>query len=222
MRVDLLNVMAFIDRSGIIAYIFTIILTIIFNMLGFRIINNIISNIFKGLYFIILIGAIFSFYKSKKKNNKSLIFIFLPIFLLFTGIPFKVVTMVIVCPLFFLKGIKQILKVIGILIYLTFIVIGLFGLSFGEFGTNTIVDQQYSPNEMYRIVTVDSDQGALGGDTYVELQKIYFGIIKKNIETLYHGHWGEKPKLIWVDNNMVRIDGRDMNIHTSKTWENKN
>lgn len=221
MRGDLLKVMTFIDRSGIIAYIVTIVSAIIFNMLGFVIINTIISNIFKVLYFIILMCAILSFYESKKKNTKSLIFIFLPIFLLFTGIPFKVVTMVIVCPLFLFKDIKEMRRAIGISIYLIFIAFGIFGLCIGKFGANTIIEQQYSPNKMYSVVTIDSDQGGLGGDTYVKLEGIYFGIIKRDIKTLYHGHWGEKPKVIWVNNNTINIDGVDMNIHTSKTWENK-
>lgn len=208
----------FISRNGIIAYVITILSAIIFNMLG----NTIISNVFKVMYFIILICAILSFYQSKKKNTKLLMLIFLPFFILFTGIPFKVVTMVIVCPLFFFKDIKQVIRVIGILIYVIFILFGIIGLCIGEFGANKIVGQQTSPNYTYRVVVIDSDQGALGGDTYIKLEEIYFEIMKRDIKTLYHGGWGEKPKAIWVDNNIVNIDGRDMNIHTSKKWENKN
>lgn len=39
----------------------------------------------------------------------SIWLLFLPIILLFTGIPFKVVTMVLVLPLFFLKGLKPVI-----------------------------------------------------------------------------------------------------------------
>ena len=95
------------------------------------------------------------------------------------------------------------------------------GFLIAHFGANTVIDQQYSPNGVYRIVAIDSDHGALGGDTYVDLEKIYFGIFKSNIKTLYHGHWGEKPEIKWVDNSIVKIDGKDMNIHSSSTWENK-
>lgn len=190
-------------------------------MTGFQIINTIISNVLKVLYFISLICAILSFYKSKDKNNKLLLFIFLPILLLFTGIPFKVITMVVVFPLFFFKGIKEGKRAIGILIYSICITFGVFGLLIGEFGCNTVISQQYSPDKIYKAITIDSDQGALGGDTYVDLERVYFGIIKKDIKTLYHGQWGEKPKVIWVDNNIVNINGRDINIHTSETWQNK-
>lgn len=194
---------------------------IIFNMSGFEIINIVVSNVFKVLYFIVLICAILSFYKSDNKNKQLLLFIFLPIFLLFTGIRFKVITMIIVFPLFFFRGIKEVRRVIGILLYLTFITFGVLGLLIGNLGGNKVIDQQYSPDKMYKAVTIDSDQGALGGDTYVKLEGIYFEIFKRNIKTLYHGHWGEKPKVIWVNNDIININGRDMNIYTSEKWENK-
>lgn len=218
---NLLKVISFINKIGIIFYIATIILAIMFNMLGFEIINPIVSNIFKVVYLIILICAILSFYNSKKKNTTSIIFIFLPILLLFTSIPLKVVTMIIVFPAFLFKGIKLAIRTIGIYIYLVFIAFGILGLCIGDFGANTIINEQYSPDNMYRVVTIDSDQGALGGDTIVNLEGIYFGIIKKDIKTLYHGQWGEKPNVIWVNNNIVNIDGRNMNIHVCRTWENK-
>ncbi|WML33472.1 DUF5412 family protein [Clostridium sp. OS1-26] len=129
--------------------------------------------------------------------------------------------MVVVFPLFFFKGIKEGKRAIGILIYSICITFGVFGLLIGEFGCNTVISQQYSPDKIYKAITIDSDQGALGGDTYVDLERVYFGIIKKDIKTLYHGQWGEKPKVIWVDNNIVNINGRDINIHTSETWQNK-
>lgn len=211
-----------IEKSGIIAYLVIIVIAILFNLLGLVLINTIISIILKILYFIILTFAIVSFYRSKKKNVISIILFFLPIFLLLTGIPFKVVTMILVLPLFFLKGLKPAVRTIGILIYVLLIPIGILGICLGNFGANTVIDQQYSPNVIHRTITIDSDQGALGGDTLVILERIYLGIAKKNIKTLYHGHWGEKPKVIWIDNNTVKINEIDINIDTSKTWENKN
>jgi uncharacterized membrane protein YtjA (UPF0391 family) len=215
-------VKTFITKSGAIAYIVIIVLAIIFNMLGFSIIDAIISNVSKVLYFIILICAIISIYQSKKKNTITLIFIFLPIFLLFTGIPFKVVTMVIVCSLFFFKDINTAIRAIGILIYTIFIAIGILGLLIGELGANTIVDQQYSPNKVYKTVTIDNDQGALGGNTYIQLERTYFGIAKRHIKTLYLGRWGEKPKIIWIDKSIVSINGREVDIYTSETWDTRN
>ncbi|WP_055666077.1 DUF5412 family protein [Desnuesiella massiliensis] len=218
-----MNVKALINRSGVIIYITIIVLAIIFNMLGFAIINTAVSNVFKVSYFILLIGAIMSFYKSEKKNSAALIFILLPVLLLFTGIPFKVVTMLIVCPLFFFKDINSLRKAAGILIYSIFITIGILGLliKLEQFGSNTTIDQQYSSNKAYRTVTVDNDQGALGGNTLVDLEKIYFGTIKRPVKTLYYGRWGEKPKVLWLDENIVSIKGREMDIRTSEAWDTR-
>ena len=219
-----MKVNAFITKSGVIAYMAMIVLAIIFNMLGFAVINTAVSNTFKALYFILLIGAITSFYKSEKKNANALMLIFLPILLLFSGIPFKVATMVMICPLFFFKDITPLRKAAGIILYSIFITIGILGLLFGDliqFGLNTIIDQQYSPNKAYRTVTVDNDQGALGGNTYVDLEKIYFGIVKRPLKTLYYGRWGEKPKVLWLDENIVSIKGREMDIRTSEAWDTR-
>jgi len=221
-RSGILRVMSCVEKSGIIAYLVTIIIAILFNQLGLELINTMISTILEILYFIILTCAVFSFYRSKKKNIISIFLFFLPIFLLFTGIPFKVVTMILVLPLFFLKGLTPVIRAIGILIYVLLIPVGILGICLGDFGANTVIDQQYSPNGIHRTITIDSDQGALGGDTIVKLERMYFGIAKKNIKILYHGHWGENPNVIWVDNNTVKINEIDMNIDTSKTWENKN
>lgn len=216
-----MKVITFIERSGVIAYITVVTSAILFNMLRFAVIDTVTINVLKVLYFVILICAIISFYKSEKKNVISIILFFLPIMLLFTGIPFKLVTMILLLPLFFLKGIKPVKRWIGISMYTLLIILGVFGIILSKFGFDAVIDQQYSPNGVYRTVAIDSDQGALGGDTYVKLEEIYFGIIKRDMKTLYHGNWGEKPEIKWVDNSTVKIDGRDMNIHTSSTWENK-
>ncbi|MDP4144112.1 MAG: DUF5412 family protein [Bacillota bacterium] len=210
-----------IEKSGVVIYFAFIIIAIIFNMLDLVFINSTIIIILKFLYFIILACAIISFYKSKKKNIISIILFFLPILLAFSGIPFKVITMILILPLFFLKGLIPVTRTIGILIYALLIPVGLLGI-FIDFETNTVIDRQYSPNGIYCAVTIDSNQGALGGDTYIELERIYYGILKKDIKTLYQGNWGEKPTVIWFNKNTVNINGRDMNIYTSKEWITKN
>lgn len=214
----------FIERSGTVIFIFTIVLAMIFTLLGFEIINTTLNNVLKVLYSIMLILAIISFYKSKKKNSNLLIFLPVP-FIIATSLTetiFIIVTLIIIFPMFFIKGLKKGRRIIGISIYSVFIIIGAFFSMIGSFGAYTAINQQYSPNGNYRVVTIDSDQGALGGDTYVDVERIYLGIIKKDINTLYDGKWGEKPKVLWVDDTTVNINGKEMNIHTSKTWYDKN
>lgn len=203
----------FIKRYGIVAYMTSVISSIIFSRLGFEIISPVVISIIKALYFVILISGIISFYYSRRKNAIAIASFFLPVVLMFTDIPFKVVTMILVLPLFFSSEVKTSIGGIGATIYILLISIGIYGISLGDFGVNTIINQQDSPDGMYRVVTIDNDKGALGGNTYVEVERIYFGLAKKNIKTLYHGHWGEKPKIEWIDNNNVNINGNDVNIY---------
>ena len=61
----------------------------------------------------------------------------------------------------------------------------LFALVFGNFGENTVTKTVESPGGTYYAEVIDSDQGALGGDTYVNVHKnscvdlILFKIKKK-------------------------------------------
>jgi len=208
-----LRFMVLIEKYGMVAYIAISIIAIIFNVLDLEIINTVISITFDILYFIILSCGIVSFYRYKNKNRIAKFLFFLPIFLLFTGIPFKVITMILVLPLFLLKGLRSALRAVGILIYASLILVGILGICLSYFVTNKVIDKQYSPSGIYRTITIDSDQGALGGDTFVVLEKIYFGNIARNTKTLYEGDWGEKPEVIWVDDNNVKINGTDIPIN---------
>lgn len=69
-------------------------------------------------------------------------------------------------------------------------------LIFGDLGQNTVVMSVESPNETYYAEVIDSNQGALGGNTFVDvyenkgLNAIIFTISKKP-QRIYQGDWGE-------------------------------
>lgn len=69
-------------------------------------------------------------------------------------------------------------------------------LIFGDLGQNAVVMSVESPNGTYYAEVIDSDQGALGGDTFVDvyenkgLHAIIFTIAKKP-QRIYQGDWGE-------------------------------
>ena len=66
---------------------------------------------------------------------------------------------------------------------------------------------------------IDSDQGALGGDTVVvvhyEKPVVHLGIVKimKDPESLYVGDWKEDIRISWIDDDTVVINGevRELN-----------
>ena len=209
-----------IDKYGMRIYFLSVLLAVLFHMAGFELINKTVISLFQVLYFLLLAGALFSFYKSSwentndkgsMRNNKAILFCIFPIFLLFSGIPLKVVTMCILIWLFFLKGIHLGVRILGILLYTSFILLGVFGLCLGPFGSNTVIDRQSSPNGIYQTVTIDHDQGALGGSTIINLERHYYGIAKRT-RKIYSTGWGAKPTVVWVNNEIVSIDGKKMNI----------
>lgn len=85
-------------------------------------------------------------------------------------------------------------------------------LLFGKLSANTVVRTVGSPSGQYYVEVIDSDQGALGGDTRVELNERVldlgvFGILKKP-RRLYTGHYGEymDMEIYWKDDSCVVID----------------
>jgi hypothetical protein len=92
-------------------------------------------------------------------------------------------------------------------------------LIFGNFGQNTVVQAVESPNGKYCALVIDSNQGALGGDTLVDVYEnsgfnaILFEI-KKKPQRVYFGDWGEFEdiQIYWKDNNCLVINSVEYDI----------
>lgn len=88
----------------------------------------------------------------------------------------------------------------------------------GNFGQDTVVKTVESPNGEYYAQVIDSDQGALGGDTRVNVYKngvnlILFKIQKKP-QNVYFGDWGEykNMQIYWKDDNCLIINSVEYEI----------
>lgn len=89
-------------------------------------------------------------------------------------------------------------------------------LVFGSLAYNMVVQTVESPNGEYYAEVVDSDQGAMGGDTIVyvyENRKIdvcIFRIFKKP-RKVYDGEWKEHEnmKIYWTDDNRLVINSTE-------------
>lgn len=108
----------------------------------------------------------------------------------------KVILPVFICPvcaawLFHLNGqgkrIRSVFKAISILVSPVFVILVLMLVLLSDFGKTTVVQQIDSPEERYRILLVDVDQGALGGstDVFIEHKRDvldfgFFALRKKN------------------------------------------
>jgi hypothetical protein len=87
-------------------------------------------------------------------------------------------------------------------------------MTFGQIGQNTVIRQEMSPDKSYTAILIDSDHGALGGNTVVNIEyhtsiiNVGFGQFVK-VRRLYIGNWGEfeTMRLEWKDANILLIMG---------------
>lgn len=92
-------------------------------------------------------------------------------------------------------------------------------LTLGSFGKDTVVKTVVSPKGTYYAQVIDSDQGALGGDTSVYVQEksvvnaIIFKIEKKR-KLVYFGDWGEfeNMEIYWKDDTCLVINSVEYEI----------
>lgn len=96
---------------------------------------------------------------------------------------------------------------------------GLIALIFGDMVQNTVVKSVESPSGSYYAEIIDSNQGALGGDTLVYvyenkgIDNFAFRTYKKP-QMLYQGDWGEFKymNIYWKDDNCLIINAVEYKI----------
>lgn len=88
-----------------------------------------------------------------------------------------------------------------------------------NFGQTNIVKEVASPSGDYRAVVIDSDQGATGGNTFVDLyEDVIFscGIfeLEKKPRRIYSGDWGEGERMdiYWKGDGILVIDDIEYRI----------
>ena len=100
-----------------------------------------------------------------------------------------------------------------------FLIISLTVAAFGNIGINTVIDRIHSPDETYYAEIVDSDQGALGGDTIVYVYKsrklnLFVMTISKTPKRVYLGEWKEYEtmQIEWKSESCLLIDSEEYSI----------
>ena len=70
-----------------------------------------------------------------------------------------------------------------------------------------------SPQNTHVAEVIDSNQGALGGDTLVEVRKnvsanVLFFTVKSHPVRVYEGEWGEfeTMEIVWLDENTLLVN----------------
>lgn len=116
----------------------------------------------------------------------------------------------------------MILKIVALIIAgLLALPIGLFSLFavFFPIGQNTVVKTVESPSGRYYAQVIDSDQGALGGDTTVNVhEKSVINLILLQIEKkpqqVYFGDWGafKNMKIYWKNDHCIVVNSVEHEI----------
>ena len=111
---------------------------------------------------------------------------------------------------------KNIVLVLSLVIAVPISFLSYILLIFGNLGQNTVVQTAESPSGTYYAEVIDSDQGALGGDTLVDVhnKERFNGLlftIEKKPQRVYVGDWGEFEtlQLHWQDDRRLVINGAE-------------
>ena len=111
----------------------------------------------------------------------------------------------------------------SLLILVPLVLISMLFACFSRFpiGKNTVVQTLSSPAGTYYAELIDSDQGALGGDTVVNVYTakaevdMFFLEVRKDPQMVYLGEWGEfeNMKLEWESEQVLLINGNPYAIN---------
>ena len=116
-------------------------------------------------------------------------------------------------------ALKNVALVLSALMILPICFFSFIAFIFGNIGQNTVVQTVESPSGKYYAQVIDCDQGALGGDTLVDVYQdcginaILFKIEKKP-QRVYFGDWGEfeNMQIHWKDDNCLVINSVEYEI----------
>ena len=116
-------------------------------------------------------------------------------------------------------ALKIVSLALSALMVLPIFVLGSIASGLDDLVQNTVVQTVESPSGKYYVEVVDSDQGALGGDTLVlvyeqsRIDAVLF-VIKKKPQRVYNGEWGESKRMqiCWKDDSCLVINSVEYEI----------
>ena len=116
-------------------------------------------------------------------------------------------------------ALKNIALVLSLLMVWPAVFLSIIISTLGNLSQNTVVQTVESPGGEYYAKVIDSDQGALGGSTFVDVYKnnginaILFKI-ESNPQRVYIGDWGEykKMRVYWKDDGRLVINSVEYEI----------
>lgn len=111
---------------------------------------------------------------------------------------------------------KVISATLSCLLIIPVFIVALAVLIFGQMSVNTVLKTVKSPKGTYCAEVINRDQGALGGNTFVQVYNTKFHIdlhfceFKNTPQQIYQGEWDEYEtmNIYWVSDNELIINGK--------------
>lgn len=110
--------------------------------------------------------------------------------------------------------------VLSVLLAAVLLFSSLISFIFGDLGQKTVVKSAASPRNTYLAEVIDDNQGALGGDTHVDVWTVgktvdlFLCKFSKSPVCVYTGKWGEfgTMRLSWRDEHTLVINGTNYDV----------
>lgn len=206
------------DYKWIFSFWGLLVVIAILNVFNFSFISNVIQFIYYGLYILSTFIILLIIKKSEFKMGQLIItLINLIAMIIAIKNEFIALPLLLIYPFLGSKKLNFISIILSTFTYfIAFIWIVLF-LTFGRmvFSINEEIGNIPSPNGAYNLVIISNDQGALGGATITNLDKIYLKIFRYR-KWVFYDDWGVGNQIKWIDNKNFNIDGHIINVDTKK------
>jgi hypothetical protein len=122
------------------------------------------------------------------------------------------------------RALKIIVLFISSCLLLVSMLLSMLFLAFGFFLKDFVLTEEIrtvpSPNGTYSLVVVNVDQGALGGNTLINVRRSYLGMVEWN-RRIYIGRWGKQPNIEWVGNYEISVNGEHKGIFFGTTLDKR-
>lgn len=201
-----------IQYGYIIYFLLLIIITIVSIFFDIRFISLASQIASYTVYYMIALNGIYSFYKKEynsaffESGTMTLILTILFFLILFVGDLWLIPPVLIIISLIFKRNNHMIVKIavtllatLGVLLFILII------LSRGaNFQDEEILETTNSPDGKHRVVQIYVDQGALGGDIKVMLERDYFDIIRVSKRLMISK---KELNIKWLDDEYLSVNG---------------
>jgi len=118
------------------------------------------------------------------------------------------------------KGLRKFTTIAAVALTVAVVGVSLLHVVFSDFGITEVVRSEASPDGTYTANVINIDQGALGGDSVVRVQRLkLFGIPLDDVVCLdrrvWLGDWGTTHLIgmHWVDDDTLMIEGEEQDFH---------